>query len=212
MYSPRHFVESDLTALDALFERDAFITLVSNVQGVPFASHLPVLYRRDCDRIVIQGHWARANPQWQEIAGQQVLMIVHGPHAHVSPSWYADPGEQVPTWNYAVAHLRGQVEATEDAAVLQAIVSALADRYEAAVGSNWRFPQSAPGQLPALRAIVGFRFEVQRVDMKFKLNQNHPAANVRGAIRGLMERGDENAVAIAELMQQRLDRKNPSED
>ncbi len=212
MYSPRHFIESDLAALDALFERDAFVSLVSTVQGSLFASHLPVLYRRDADRILIQGHWARANPQWQDIANQQALMIVHGPHAHISPSWYVNPSEQVPTWNYAVAHLQGSVEILEDAAALQSIVSTLADHYEAAVASDWRFPESAPGQLAALRAIVGFRFEVKRVDMKFKLNQNHPVANVRGAIQGLMNRGDENAVAVADLMQQRLDRKNPSED
>ncbi len=211
MYSPRHFIETDLAALDALFERDAFVSLVSTVQGALFASHLPVLYRRDGDRMLIQGHWARANPQWQDIAGQQVLMIVHGPHAHISPSWYANPREQVPTWNYAVAHLQGKVEVLEDATALQSIVSALADHYEAAVGSDWRFPESAPGQLAALRGVVGFRFEVQRLDMKFKLNQNHPASNVRGAIQGLMNRGDENAVAVAELMQGRLDRNNPSE-
>ena len=212
MYTPRHFAESDLSALDALIERDAFVALISTVDGAPFASHLPVLYRRDSDRIQIQGHWAKPNPQWQHIGGQRVLMIVHGPHAHVSPSWYADPSVQVPTWNYATAHLYGSIETFHDASALQILVSALTDRYESAVCSDWRFPGSAPGESRRLSGIVGFRFDVQRVELKFKLNQNHPDANVRGAIQGLMARGDENAVAIAELMQQRLDRKNERED
>ncbi len=212
MYTPRHFAESDLAALDALIERDAFVTLISTVDGAPFASHLPVLYRRDNDRIHIQGHWAKANPQWRHIAGQNVLMIVHGPHAHISPSWYADPSVQVPTWNYATAHLYGSVETFNDASALQILVSALADRYESAVGSDWRFPDSAPGESRSLGGIVGFRLDVLRVELKFKLNQNHPEANVRGAIQGLMARGDENAVAIADLMQHHLDRKNERED
>ena len=212
MYTPRHFVESDLAALDLLFARDSFITLISTVAGAPFASHLPVLYRRDDERIQLQGHWSRANPQWRELAGQTALIIVHGPHAHVSPTWYADPAQQVPTWNYAVAHLYGTMDIIDDPSALQTMVARLAELHESAVGSDWRFPDSAPDEVSALRGIVGFRFDVQRVELKFKLNQNHPDANVRGAIQGLMTRGDEDAVAIADLMQARLDRKNEQEE
>jgi transcriptional regulator len=212
MYTPRHFSESDLTALDALFERDAFVTLISSVDGAPFATHLPVLYRRDDDRIHIQGHWARPNPQWRHISEQSALMIVHGPHAYISPSWYANPAVQVPTWNYATAHLYGEISVFEDAPTLQTLVAALAERYERSLASDWRFPDSAMSQLGALAGIVGFRLDVQRVELKLKLNQNHPDANVRGAIQGLMARGDDNAVAIADLMQQRLDRRNERED
>jgi transcriptional regulator len=211
VYTPRHFVESDLAALDALLERDAFVTLISSVDGAPFATHLPVLYRRDGDRIQVSGHWARPNPQWRQIAGQNVLMIVHGPHAYISPNWYADPSVRVPTWNYAVAHLYGGVEVFDDVGALQSLVATLTARYEDG-DTGWRFPESAPDEVRALAGIVGFRFDVQRVELKFKLNQNHPDANIRGAIRGLMARGDENAVAIADLMQQRLDSRNPSED
>lgn len=212
MYTPRHFSESDLTTLDALLARDAFVTLISTVEGEPFASHLPVLYRRDGSRIQIQGHWAKPNPQWRHIEGSSALMIVHGPHAYVSPSWYANPAKQVPTWNYAVAHLYGAVTTFTDEHSLQSVVSTLAERYEQPIGSGWRFPASAPDEVRALAGIVGFRFDVQRVELKFKLNQNHPDANVRGAIQGLIGRGDENAMAIADLMQQRLDRRNERED
>lgn len=212
MYTPRHFIETDLTALDALFERDAFITLVTMVDGAPFASHLPVLYRRDGDHIHIEGHWSRANPQWIDIGGQNAMMIVHGPHAHVSPTWYAHPDQQVPTWNYATAHLYGGIEVLEAAIDTLAIVAALAERYEPQIDSDWRFPESAPTEVDALRGIVGFRFEPKRVELKFKLNQNHPEQNVRGVIRGLMARGDENAVAIADLMQHRLDQRDQREE
>jgi transcriptional regulator len=43
MYRPASFVETDLTALDALIERDNFITLVTVRDGLPVVSHLPVM-------------------------------------------------------------------------------------------------------------------------------------------------------------------------
>ena len=114
MYTSRAFVETDLVELDRLIARDAFVTLVTVADGVPCISHLPVLYAREGDRIVIEGHWAKPNPQARH-AGP-ALLIVHGPHAYLSPGWYADKEEaaRVPTWNYAVAHLQGAVDTFED--------------------------------------------------------------------------------------------------
>ena len=64
MYQPRAFVGTDPAQLDALFAADPFVTLLTNDgAGEPFASHLPVLYRRDADDICIEGHWAKPNPQ-----------------------------------------------------------------------------------------------------------------------------------------------------
>ena len=59
MYTPRAFAETDLTGLDRLIERDAFVTLVTVADGLPLVSHLPVLYARDGDRIVIDVHELR---------------------------------------------------------------------------------------------------------------------------------------------------------
>src|SRR5690606_29193437 len=81
MYTPRHFAETDLAGLDALAARDPFVTLVTVADGVPAVSHLPVLYARDGERIVLRGHWSRANPQWRHGDGP-ALAIVHGPHAY----------------------------------------------------------------------------------------------------------------------------------
>ena len=113
---------------------------------------------------------------------------------------------------YALAHRHGKAEILDDAASLQRIVATLAERYERALGNRWRFPDSAPSQLPALAGIVGFRFAGQRTELKFKLNQNHPEQNVRGAINGLLAVADDNAVATAALMQQPLDYPHPASE
>ncbi|HMM23268.1 MAG TPA: FMN-binding negative transcriptional regulator, partial [Pseudoxanthomonas mexicana] len=195
MYTPRAFAETDLTGLDRLIERDAFVTLVTVADGLPFVSHLPVLYARDGDRIVIEGHWARPNPQARH-AGP-ALVIVHGPHAYLSPGWYADKEEaaRVPTWNYAVAHLQGTLESTEDTDQLASIVDRLSQANEARVGNDWRFEHDRDDHVRQLRGIIGFRFTVDRVELKFKLSQNHPAANVEGAAAALQRLGGEDNVA-----------------
>lgn len=207
MYTPRAFVETDLAELDRLIARDAFVTLVTVVDGTPVVSHLPVLYARDGDRIVIEGHWAKPNPQARH-AGP-ALLIVHGPHAYLSPGWYTDKEEaaRVPTWNYAVAHLHGVLETTEDTGVLASIVDRLSQVNEAHVGNDWRFEHDRDDHVRQLRGIIGFRFDVERVELKFKLSQNHPAANIEGAASALQHLGGENNLAVAELMRERLARK-----
>jgi transcriptional regulator len=200
MFVPKRFAVDDLAALDALLARDAFVTLVSQVDGAPFASHLPVLYRREGAAVRFVGHWARANPQWRGIEAQTVLLVVHGPHAYVSPSWYAHPETSVPTWNYAVAHVHGRVELIEGAAELAGLVAELAAHYERAVGSAWRFPDSAPGTRAELAGIVGFELTAQRIAIKHKLNQHHDDASIAGAVRGLRGRGDPGSLEIAGLM------------
>ncbi|MGH8030492.1 MAG: FMN-binding negative transcriptional regulator, partial [Arenimonas sp.] len=57
MYAPAYFAETDLTALDALAAAYPFATLVTLADGVPFVSHVPVLYRRDGNEVEIRGHW-----------------------------------------------------------------------------------------------------------------------------------------------------------
>jgi len=200
MYTPRAFAVDDLQALDALFARDAFVTLVTSApDGTPLASQLPVLYRRDGAALRIEGHWARPNPQAAHDG--PALLIVHGPHAYVSPGWYPDKeaAARVPTWNYATAHLRGRLERFDDEASLIDLVARTSDVFEARVGGDWHFEPEDDRQRRQLRGIVGFRFHVDAVAIKHKLSQNHPAAN-RNAVADALSAGDANAREIAAMM------------
>jgi transcriptional regulator len=204
VYTPRAFASDDLGELDRLVARDPFVTVVTTGDdGAPLASHLPVLYRRDGERILIEGHWARPNPQARDA---DALLIVSGPHAYVSPGWYADkePSARVPTWNYAVAHLYGRLRTTTDTDALASLVARLSERFESAIGSDWRYEETHRSQL---RGIVAFAFEPARIELKLKLNQNHPPANVVGAAAGLRRLGGEAQREIAALMDEQLARR-----
>jgi transcriptional regulator len=201
MYLPEAFRARDLNALDRLAAHNAFGTLVSQIDGTPFASHLPVLYRRAGDQVTLTGHWARSNPQWRGIEGQRVLCILHGPHAYVSPRWYAEPRKNVPTWNYAVAHVYGRVQIVAEVTELERIVTALAAQYEAGAETPWRFDDSGDAGRARLKAIVGFELVAEEIQVKLKLNQNHVADNVRGAVKGLRAAGSAESLEVADWME-----------
>lgn len=186
MFTPRAFAETDLIWLDRLLARDPFVTvLTTGDDGLPELTRVPVLYRRDGQRIELRGHWARANPQSRREGTAKVL--VDGPHGYVSASWYPDkePAARVPTWNYAAAELRGQLQPFDGTDALAQLVGDISDRFEASVGQQWRFEADRPEHGPELRAIVGFHFHVEQVQLKLKLGQNHPDANQQAVIDAL---------------------------
>ncbi len=207
MYLPDTFKAKDLAALDQLAAYNSFGTLVSQMDGAPFASHVPVLYRRAEGRVILTGHWARANPQWREIEGQRAMFIFQGPHAYISPRWYLEPEKNVPTWNYAVAHVYGRVRVIQDTTELASIVTALAAQYEAGAEKPWRFEDTGEAGRARLEAIVGFELSAEEIQIKLKLNQNHIADNVRGAIEGLRATGPGESADVAAWMEDFLDQR-----
>src|SRR5437763_1460090 len=110
MYIPAAFDETEQPRLHDFVERHSFGVLVSQVSGMPFATHLPFLLERNSGpNGTLVGHVARANPQWQDAAGQTTLAIFSGPHTYISPTWY-EAEQVVPTWNYTAVHVYGRIE------------------------------------------------------------------------------------------------------
>jgi transcriptional regulator len=212
MFVPSAFVETDLAELDRLVAANPFATMVTVRDGMPYVSHLPVLYAREGKHVTFRGHWARANPQWRDAS--EALLIVHGPDAYVSPSWYPDKDEEarVPTWNYAVAHVSGALQVFDNTDALASIVSDLSVRHETAIGSDWRFDPERDDLVVQLKGIVGFQLQTQRIELKFKLNQNHPLANQRSVIKALNAQDDRASRSIAALMQARVVRATVDDD
>lgn len=206
MFIPADFVETDLAWLDRLLERDAFVTVVTTgSDGLPQVTLLPVVYQRDGDDILIEGHWARPNPQ----AGHAgpALVLVHGPHGYVSPGWYPDKDAmaRVPTWNYAAAELRGTLEPVTDPDALIDMLDRLSARYEAQVGGDWDLLPIEPRQRRMLAGIIGFRFRARQVQIKLKLSQNHPQANQHGVIDALSALDSPPSHELAQWMRWKLE-------
>jgi transcriptional regulator len=200
MYLPKHFAETDPGRLHAAIEAYSFATLVSGADGDLVASQLPLLLDRDeGSRGTIVGHMARANQQWRMAAGKSVLAIFAGPHAYVSPAWY-EAQEVVPTWNYVSVHVYGTLTPIEEPHELAQIVARTVRQYESGRENPWQLDERAEYIERLLPQIVGFRIPIERLEGKWKLNQNHPPARRQKVAAALALSPREDDRAIAALM------------
>jgi transcriptional regulator len=200
MYVPDHFKQSDASKLFAFVENNAFGLLVSQVDGEPFASHLPFLLDRAAlPHGSLLGHVALANPQWRQAEGQNVLAIFSGPHAYISPTWY-EADRVVPTWNYVAVHVYGTLHLIQDTETLADLLRTLVDRYEGTLPRPWQFDAGSDFSQKMMKAVAGFRIDISRIEGKWKLNQNRPEEQRERVVRTLQAFTDENSQAIAELM------------
>jgi len=201
MYTPRAFEVTDDARLHALMRNYPFAVLVSTRGGALEATHLPFMV--DASRGAhgtLLGHMARANPHWRQFDGShEATVIFTGPHAYVSPSWYADP-HTVPTWNYAVVHAHGRPAVIDDRQRVRELLGTLVARHEAPLDPPWTMDQAEPGLDRQIEHIVAFEMEITRLEGKFKLNQNRSQADRQGVIEALADSGDPLEYAVAEAM------------
>ena len=204
VYLPPAFTEARPEVLVQHIERHDFGLLVSHGADGLTASHIPFLVEHDGDGLHLHGHLARPNPQVGHLArGGEVLAIFHGPHAYISPSWYAS-GPSVPTWNYADVHAYGVVRLVEDADWLRQLLRRLSERHEARSPVPWQMQDLPETYLKGmLRGIIGLDIAVTRLEGKYKLSQNRPAVDRPRVVAALEAQRDADAGAVARLMRER---------
>jgi transcriptional regulator len=205
VYIPPPFAVTDLAVLHEAIERWSFALLVSGRGEELIASHLPLLLERQRGAHgTLVGHMARANGQWHAAAGQPVLAVFSGPHAYVSPTWYAAE-RVVPTWNYVAVHAYGRLAVIEDAVESLDVLRRTVERYESSQPRPWQLADQPAEYIAGLaRQIVAFRIPIERLEGKWKLNQNHPAQRRERVTAALAEQGGE-AAKVAQLMRQSPD-------
>jgi transcriptional regulator len=204
VYLPAAFTEARSEVLIEHIARYDFGLLMSHGADGLIASHIPFLVTHDGDELHLHGHLARPNPQVGHLArGDEVLAIFHGPHAYISPSWYTS-GPSVPTWNYADVHAYGIVRLVEDTDWLRRLLRRLSERHEARNPVPWQMQDLPETYLEGmLRGIVGLDIAVTRLEGKYKLSQNRPAADRPRVVAALEARSDADARAVARLMRER---------
>ena len=203
MYIPEHFAAGDAAVRDLLTNHGAADLITATPSGL-LATLLPFVYDADIgERGVLLGHLARNNDQWRQGSLGEALVIVRGPDAYVSPTFYpskAEHGRVVPTWNYVTAHVYGRLVVHDDPGWVEALVRRLTERHEADSPRPWTVDDAPPAFVAGqLRAIVGVEVVISRIKAKTKLSQNRPGADIDGVVAGLAARGE---LAVAEAVRQ----------
>ena len=209
MYNPSPFPEERIEVLHAFVREHPLATIVSCGEDGLEATHVPVVLRPDIgQRGVLRCHFARANPQWKTIqSSPTILAIFQGPHHYITPSWYPskrEHGKAVPTWNYAVVHVRGHAKTFEDRDELIAHVTALTDQSERGSESPWSVSDAPRDYIEAMtKAIVGIEISIETIEGKWKASQNRPVADRQGVVDGLTALGTPESLEMARIVRER---------
>ena len=195
MYIPPLFKLAELGSIHAAIRAARLASLVTATSEGLIATPLPmILAECEGEYGTLYGHVAKANPQWKMRPAGEAMAVFMGPDAYVTPSWYMtkqENGKVVPTWNYVAVHAYGPVEFFEDADRLLAIVTRLTNLHEGKREEAWKV-SDAPADFIAsqLRAIVGLRMPITRLDAKSKMSQNRRADDRAAVVAGLSASAD----------------------
>jgi transcriptional regulator len=210
VYQPPHHCEDRLEVQHALINAHPFGVLVTLGEGGLVANHIPFILDGVAGPLgTLRGHVARANGQWRDFRRDvEALVIFQGPQSYITPSWYAtkqETGKVVPTWNYAVVHAYGALRAIEDANWLRDQIEALTVMQEGGRTAPWAV-SDAPGPFidAMMKAIVGIEIGITRIEGKWKVSQNRPAADREGVAGGLRADGpqtSQESIAMAQLVE-----------
>jgi len=199
MYIPRHFVVEDPIAQEFLETLKSGHLVTNTAEGI-LSTMIPVTFDKISRSII--GHVARANSQWSEETSQEALFISAPVDSYISPSWYAskqEHGRVVPTWDYMLAHVYGNLIIHDDVDWLRKAVSDLTDSFEEKRDNPWKLTDAPEDYVAGqLRAIVGVELKVSRLEVSFKMSQNKNKADLDGILAGLKVDNREDVAAKVE--------------
>lgn len=212
VYLPTHFAEHDPASLHTLMAEYPLGTLITLGGDGLSANHVPFIFEPDHgERGRLIGHVARNNAVWHDHDPErEALVVFQSTQAYVSPNWYPTKPEThkaVPTWNYAVVHVYGQLIVHDDEKWVRGQSGKLTKIHEATQPDPWKMADAPREYIEMMLSnIVGIEIPVARMIGKFKANQNREIVDRAGAIAGLDATGDPGKVAMAEVMQEVLRR------
>lgn len=196
MYQPTMFKETRLKVLHELIDSFPFANVVVTHTGGVEVAHLPLILDSSKQKLI--GHIARANPLFKILstAPQSVIVIFNGEHGYISPRYYLEPEQHVPTWNYAVVQVHGKMSLIAHESSLIEILDQLQSQYDIST-TDWDNPK----MMAQLKGIGGFEIEISELNGKFKLSQNRTMDNQQHIIQKLSESKLINDVQLATFMQ-----------
>jgi transcriptional regulator len=198
MYIPSFNTFTDKQEVIAFMQRYSFATIITIANDIPVATHLPFLVKEVGDKLILRSHFAKANPQANQVFDKTSLVVFTEPHAYISPSNY-ETEKVVPTWNYIAVHAYGQAAILERIDQKVELLKHTIETFEAAYFKQW---ESLPDDYRSrmMNGIVAFEMEVTDLQAKKKLSQNRTETEKENIIHSLENSTDTNEREIAAYM------------
>jgi transcriptional regulator len=201
-HNPAH-AETDPEIVRTLIAENPWATIVSHAGGELVASHYPVLLDEASEDLAIVTHVGRPDERNHRFGGDEVLVIVAGPHGYISPSWYVEGATPAPTWNFSVAHCYG-VPAILAADENLRVLTRLVDHFERHVEHPLPLDQEVGARIA--RGTVGLRIPITRFVCKIKMSQDKDPVSQQQVLAQLRRDGPYRSDALADDMARALER------
>lgn len=196
MYIPNDFQEVRTEEIMNLIKNYPLACIVANTKDGLIATHVPLIMKTDNTLI---GHIAVNNDMRILVSDdQEVLCIFKGEDAYISANYYPSKFEdhkKVPTWNYQVVHIYGNITYFIDNKSKLSAVGMLTKISEEKANGNsgWKM-SDAPKEylMDQLKELIVFEINISRIQAQSKLSQNREKRDFDSLIKNLKETGKEN--------------------
>ena len=178
MYNIPYFKASNHQEVIDFMQANPFVTICGvDANGLPVATHIPVLIKIENDIVTISGHMMRKQDHSNAFEiNKNVLVIFSAPSAFVSANWYTTKN-MGSTWNYQTVHARGTLE-IKDEAHLRQLLTDLTLHFEKDADSPTQVKNLSEEYMQQnMKAIYSFDLVVMDLQHVFKLSQNRDEAS-----------------------------------
>lgn len=195
------FRKADAKRIIEFAQNRGFGAMSINHENGPLIAHVP--FTLSDDGQYLEAHLVRSNPLYRALeTQQQAVVAVSGGDAYISPDWYG-VDDQVPTWNYVAAHLRGTLRRLPEQD-LRGVLERLSGTMERRLLPKpiWEIDKVSDVALDKMmRQILPVAIDVTDIEGTWKLGQNKPKSARTAAAESLETDGfGLEADLIAELM------------
>lgn len=188
--------DSDAAILDWAAQRGFAHIFAATPEGAMVA-HAPIVAAGPG---ALRFHMSRGNRMTRHLDGARLLLSVAGPDGYITPNWYVDSAQSVPTWNYVSAEIEGVAREIDEKTLISQL-DMLAATHEPRVAPErpWTRDKMDDARFRAmLKAIVGFEVAIDAIRGTIKLGQNKNDADIAGVIAGLRASGNPDLAAATE--------------
>lgn len=200
MYKIPTFTETNSALVWAFMQAHPFVTLIGNDGNNSIATQIPVMMRKEGEKIILTGHIMRNTDHCLAFEkNQQVLVLFMGASCYVSASWYSERGHGS-TFNYMTVHARGKMSFLNDTQTVQ-LLTALTHQYED-IQQKPELVETMTEQYMRsnVKAILGFDILLDSIEPIFKLSQNRDNESYQKIVNNLNAQDDAQAKIIASEM------------
>ncbi|AXT56425.1 FMN-binding negative transcriptional regulator [Aquimarina sp. AD1] len=181
MYPPKHHQDYNLENIKSVATTYPFAILVSAQETKPFITHAPLIFHGD----KLVGHIDANNPHISLLKDNYpITTVFQGPQTYISPSIYTT--NQLPTWNYIIAHATGTVKEIKDPELIKKSMVIMTDFLENP-DQNFKLSIEDPRMDRLIPYIHTFEIEVQDWEGKFKLSQDKIPEDIENAKQELIK-------------------------